>query len=129
MQHGFSCREDEEERYTFSSRLVDQTTPKRTTSLDSPGKGSAREWDDKGPRSGGERRVPIMALRAARLDVNRPGASQGKHAVPLRWHLLSNGLMPSICTMTCHCHAMPCYARALLDHALSSPDAICAEIH
>ncbi|CAL5219795.1 g1700 [Coccomyxa viridis] len=69
-------RDAEEERYTFSSRLVGQTTPKRTNSLDSPVKGTAREWEDKGPRSGGERRTDNGPVRRA-LDVNRPGQGRG----------------------------------------------------
>ena len=81
-----SCRDAEEERYTFSSRLVGQTTPKRTNSLDSPAKGTAREWEDKGQRSSGERRTDNGPVRRA-LDVNRSG--QGRVSMYL-------------------CHAMSC---------------------
>jgi len=90
------CREDEEERYTFSSRLVGQTTPKRTTSLDSPGKGSAREWEDKGPRSGGERRTDNGPARRG-PDVNRPGAA--RVSIQSATHLL---------TMVCCIHDYLC---------------------
>lgn len=75
------CRDDEEDRYTFSSRLVGQTTPKRTNSLDSPAKGPAREWEDKGPRSGGERRTDNGPVRRA-LDVNRPGPARVRTLSP-----------------------------------------------
>lgn len=64
-------REEEEERYSFSSRLVGQTTPKRTNSLDSPGRAPGREWEDKGPRSA-ERRLDNGGVRRG-LDVTRTG--------------------------------------------------------
>ena len=48
-----------------------QTTPKRTNSLDSPGKAPGREWEDKGPRSA-ERRLDNDSVRRG-LDVTRPG--------------------------------------------------------
>ena len=79
------CRDGDEDRYTFSSRLVGQTTPKRTNSLDSPAKSAAREWEEKGPRSGGERRPENGPVRRA-LDVNRPGPArvcmQSPHCCP-----------------------------------------------
>ena len=69
-------REDEEERYSFSSRLVGQTTPKRTNSLDSPGRAPGREWEDKGPRSA-ERRLDNGGMRRG-LDVTRPGPGSAR---------------------------------------------------
>ena len=53
-----------------------QTTPKRTNSLDSPGKAPGREWEDKGPRSA-ERRLDNGGVRRG-LDVTRQGAAPAR---------------------------------------------------
>jgi hypothetical protein len=88
-------REDEEDRYTFSSRLVGQATPKHTNSLDSPAKGPAQEWEDKGPRPGVDRRIENGPER--RLpDVTRPGPARVH-----RFTLPDPHLIP-----LCHDHAL-----------------------
>ena len=115
LEGGLLCRDGEEDRYAFSSRLVGQTTPKRTNSLDSPGKGPAREWEDKGPRSGGERRTDNGPAHRA-LDVNRPAPARVRTLPP--WCSPAGdvqGAVPQACypMHARHVPLVPCSTSAL----------------